>query len=259
MASVDRLFWGVGFMFSGGFVAGWVRGLGGRILYVVLAAMAAATMVNAPGIGYGYGFIVPAVVISSWVYRPLEALALVGVSHAVGDFIALATASGFATVFLLSSVLRPLVALVGSVVRGRYGLIVSGMVVAALDALLALTIAVLYYGDDGIHAGFAVYSFLWLPFAYVIYRGAGYGPLGLFASVAVAVSYMLSVYAFPSIPALLTSLAGLGVLLWWAGRGGRGWVLPVAATLLALLGLSLGGEAVFLNAKLLFYPFNPSS
>jgi hypothetical protein len=230
-----------------------------RALFLLLSVPAIAVMVNAPGIGYGYGLTVLAMIIASWIFNPLEAFLYLFASHAVATIIALETRSAFLLIFLLSNILRPLLALGGSILRRREGALLSSLILVSLDSIVALSIAVLYYGDDGIHAAFSLYEFVWIPFAYAMYSSAKRKdyPMLLSATLSSAI-YELSIFAFLSLPPLLASIAALSVALFTLGREAR--ILRGLAVLALLgVGVALGGASFKYNAKVMAYPFLPKS
>lgn len=64
--------------------------------------------------------------------------------------------SVFVEIAVLNAIIRPLVTYPASVIRWKYGkngLLVSALSLTAIEAASALGVAVVYYGDDGVHAG----------------------------------------------------------------------------------------------------------
>lgn len=233
-----------------------------RVLFVILAFMAISTMVNAPGIGYGYGLVVLVMILAAWMFNPLEAFIYLFISEAIATFMAMETSSAFLTIFLLSNILRPFLASLGSFLKRRYGEIRSGLTIVALDSILALTIATLYYGNDGIHSAFSIYEFVWIPFSYVVYKSMQNGNkvLGLTTTLLLSFSYILSIFAFFSIAPLLASTIGLLVLLYAFKKNVRKTKYYYAFVIsLIVAGIVAGGMPLRLNAKVMLYPFEPKS
>jgi hypothetical protein len=232
-----------------------------RLVFIVLASLSISTMVNAPGIGYGYGLVILAMIIASWMFDPKESFIYLLISHTIATFIAVETKSAFLTVFLLSNILRPILASLGSLLRRRYGRIYSSLILVALDSLLALSIAITYYGDDGIHSAFSIYEFVWIPFAYIVYESIKRDNkiLGIITSLIVSALYILSIFAFMSIAPLLASIAGLLILFYAFKRGSKTGPYYISVILITALGLALGGLPIKLNSKVMFYPLFPKS
>ncbi len=233
----------------------------GRLLFVIVSFLAIVTMVNAPGIGYGYGLIILAMILASWLYNPFEAFLYLFISHIIATFVVLETRSAFLLIFALSNMLRPILAALGSYLKGRYGKISSSLTIVALDAIIALTIAVTYYGDDGIHAAFSLYEFIWIPFAYIIYESLQRKErtLGLIATAMLSFSYMASIFAFLSITTFSLTIIGFLIVLYAIHKGLTSRAYYVAVIAIVIIGLLAGGLPLKLNLKTMSYPFSPKS
>ena len=234
-----------------------------KIIYVILGAIAISTMVNAPGIGYGYGLVYVTLLYAAYRFKPLGAATLFGAAHVLASIAMVLSKSIFLSVALASTILRPLVAGIISWIRLRRGLGFMEVAVLAvmLDSIIALSIAILYYGDNGIHVGLTPYEVILaiyaLPLIKAVERKAR-TILLIIASIAVILLYALSVYAFLSIIGVLA--ASLSAILVYMGiKEDKGGVYPYLALVVVLAGLILGGVPIQYNSKTMFYPFNPTS
>jgi hypothetical protein len=239
------------------------------IAYVLLAFPAIALMMNAPAALVGYGLVFAAAYYAALAFPPLVAASLFAAAHAVADAVMLGSKAAFAIVALASLILRPPVVYVAARLRGRLGALGAAFLLAGLDQLVALSIALSYYGNDGIHVGLAIYELLLAPFAYYAYSytvreglGSGARILGVTASLAGLLAYYLGSIVFPLLPAILGGAAAAVILaLDPAALGGASSkpALTSAALVVAIVGLALGGQALAYNAGVAFYPFKPSS
>ncbi|MEM3833264.1 MAG: hypothetical protein QW128_06715 [Thermoprotei archaeon] len=162
----------------------------------------------------------------------------------------------------MSIILRPLLAYLTSYVNLRYGHLTSALFLSSFESLIVLSIAILYYGDDGIHTGFTIFSVLLLPFVYVIFysiKSSRDRYVATFASLFSLLSYYLALYAFPALLTLLLSILSLIVLLFWIKSKYGLSSLPKVAFVLSIIGLIIGGQAVFYNASAAFYSFMPEN
>ncbi|MEB3806796.1 MAG: hypothetical protein GSR73_04690 [Desulfurococcales archaeon] len=229
------------------------------VLFIILSALAISTMVNAPGILVGYGLVFAVEYYVLLAYSPGRGTLYFLAAHLLALPILLSTKSIFLTVAVASILLRtPALYTLGRLGR-RLGPLGLALGLAALEQILALTTAIAYYGDDGIHTGLSIYGVLLAPFTYMIYKFTRLqpDPTAAIAAVASLLGYWLSLYAFP-VPTLLAgALAGLALLVLSGRIGVR--LAAVAAVALVLAGAGLGGVALQYNAKVAFYPFNPHS
>ncbi len=233
-----------------------------KIIYVILGFIAISTMVNTPGIGYGYGLVYIVFLYAAYRFRPLEAATLFGVAHVIGLIVMITSKAIFLTVALASTILRPLVAGVVSWTRIRRGLGFTevAVLVAMLDSIIALSIAILYYGDNGIHVGLTPYEVILAIYALPLIKAVEEraGSILIIVSMAAIPLYILSVYAFLSIVGVLA--ASLSAVLAYKSlkEGGR-TVYSYLALIVILTGIILGGAPLQYNAKVMLYPFNPVS
>lgn len=233
----------------------------GATLYLALSFAGISMMANAPAILVGYGFVYASAYYAALAYPPALAAVLFTASHAAAVLVIIQTRAAFKLVALASLALRPPVVYAAARLRGRLGAAGSALLLAALEQLLALTVAILYFGDDGIHAGLAIYEILLAPHVYAAYKlSRSRGPVRVLGPAA-ALAGMASLYfgsvVLPSLPAIAAGLLAPALLL----AGGRVvWTRAAAAALAAALaGLALGHSAVSLNASVTLYPFKPSS
>lgn len=133
------------------------------------------------------------------------------------------------------------------------------MFLFSVESLVAVSIAILYYGGDGIETGLVVFGLLLAPYAYLIYMSlrSRRKVLGFMASVAALLAYCFALYAFPAAATRALAVVALMVMLMWTRRGDL-W-LPAAALALSVIGLALGGDALSYNLKTALYPFQPAS
>ncbi len=242
------------------------------LLYVTLSAIGISMMVNAPGILTGYGLVYAAAYYAALAFPPATAALLFLAAHSIAFAIAMGSRAAFKIVFLASLLMRTPIVYAAARLRERLGALTAALLLVSLDQLVALSTAILYYGNDGIHVGLDIYEILLAPFAYYAYKyteslgrrgreGAAEGIAGLLASLAGLLAYYLGAYAFLS-PQAVGAGAASAILLAWASRVGlprlRGGVIA-AALVVSLLGLALGGQALALNARVALYPFKPSS
>lgn len=232
----------------------------GGLLFIVLGGLAIATMVNAPAILVGYGLIYVVEYYALLSFTPSRSTLYFLAAHLLALGILVYTKSVFTTVAVASILLRPPELYFLGRLKTRLGSIGLALSLAALEQFLALTVAILYYGDAGIHTGLAVYGVLLAPFTYSIYRFSRIegDPLSLTASIIILLGYWLSTYAFPAIPLLLASIAGLIMLNINAVETSRGWI-AISSILLVVIGAVVGGTPLAYNAKAALYPFNPAS
>jgi hypothetical protein len=229
------------------------------IVFIVLGALACSLLVNAPGIFIGFGLADVVLLLASWLYPPLWAAVAVFGSMALAVPILLATQSMFLTVAVLHLVVRPLFAYAASWIRLRRGLFASSVFLFSVESLVAVLIAILYYGGDGIETGLVVFGLLLAPYAYLIYVSlrSRRKVLGFMASVVALLAYYFALYAFPAAATGALAVVALVVMLMWTRRGDL-WP-PAVALALSVIGLALGGDALSYNFKTALYPFQPAS
>lgn len=236
--------------------------LRGSALYLALSTIGIAMMVNAPAILVGYGFVYASAYYAVLAFPPGLAAGLFAASHAAASLVMVGSKSAFTIVVAVSLALRPPVVYVIARLRGKLGAAGSAFALAALDQLVALTVAILYYGDDGIHTALTIYELLLAPHVYVAYRLSRMnGPASILGPVA-AVAGMVALYfgaiVLPAPPAIIAGLADPVLLL--AGGRVAGWARAAAAALtLAVVSLALSHGVVAVNASVALYPFKPSS
>ncbi len=238
-----------------------------RILaLVVLVAFTALLQYNVPGILYGYGPITFATVLAALELEPRRA----GLAVLAGELIALpfqlASKSILAPVALLGLALRPPTAYYASRLSRRLGSLSGAIGYAMVSSVLALGAAILYYGDNGIHAGLAAFNIIPALYALAVHETlhtpgtrAHYSPHIIAASYALLAA---STAAYLAPAGVLGSLALLALWLYNRGRSSatanRGVLL--AATI-AIIAASLAASATQIgyNARILSYPLNPHS
>jgi hypothetical protein len=230
-----------------------------RIVFVIIGGIATASMVNAPAIFLGYGFIYVVMLLAAWLFRPRDAfLTVLGATVLALPFLIIPK-SAFTEVAILNIILRPLITYPTSVIRWRNGLLASTLSLTALETFTALTVATLYYGNDGIHTGLTVFGIMLSPFAYVIYRSIDTNRIiGILAGSFSLCGYYFSLYAFPALFTLLLSVIALFLLLFWIEKS-KSSVIPAIAIILIAAGFISGGIALQSNLKTSLYPFNPES
>ncbi|MCE4625479.1 MAG: hypothetical protein F7C35_06415 [Desulfurococcales archaeon] len=215
----------------------------------------ALLQVNAPSFLSGYGLVTAASVLTLLMLEPALAALVVFAGHLIALPFILGSHSMILEVALLGTILRPLVVYVASRARRRLGDTGSVLTFSVLDPLLALTAATLYYGDDGIHASLTIYDFLVALLILVATRLRGAPAALAYTSVVV---YILSTAFFPSMPALLGSLAALA-LAYTTGKGGGAWKPLSVGLVLLIIGVAVGIQPFMVNAKIIGHPLKPSS
>ncbi len=231
------------------------------IVYLALSTIGIAMMVNAPAILTGYGFVYASAYYAVLSFQPGLAAALFAASHAVASAVIIGSKAAFTIVAAVSLALRPPVVYVVARLRERLGAAGSAFALAALDQLVALTVAILYYGDDGIHTALTIYELLLAPHVYAAYKLSRMDGLASMLGPAAAIAGMAALYfgsiVLPATPAIIAGL--LAPLLLLAG-GKAGWTRAAAAALAAaLVGLAFSHGVVAVNASVALYPFKPSS
>ncbi|MGB9729746.1 MAG: hypothetical protein ACP5GU_08660 [Thermoprotei archaeon] len=236
-----------------------------NVIFVIIGGLAITTMVNAPLIFVGYGFIYVVMLLASWIYRPLTAATMVLITLLIALPFYIFTSSIFLIVVVLSIILRPILTYLTSYINLRYGHLTSALFLSLFESLIVLSIAISYYGDDGIHTGFTIFSILLLPFVYAIFysmKSSRDKYITTFASLISLFSYYLALYAFFALLTLLLSILSLIILLFWIKNKHVSKILnnlPKVAFVLGVIGLILGGQAVFYNASAAFYSFIPAN
>jgi len=226
------------------------------LLFVVLGGAASSTLINAPGILVGYGLIDVVLLLASWLFPPIWAALSVLGSMLVAIPILYSSKAMFINVAILHLVARPILAYTSSWIRLRRGIFTSTMYTLALESLLAVGLAILYYGGAGMETGLVVFSVLLAPYAYMIYLSIRES--NVFGAVVSAVSlltYYLAFYAFPAVITGVSALISLIIMTLWLRM--RITALPPLALIISLLGLALGGTALSYNLTTALYAFNP--
>ncbi len=230
--------------------------------FIILGGLGTSLMVNAPAIFLGYGFAYLTMLLAAWLFNPRDAfLAVLGATILALPFLILPK-SAFIEVALLNVLVRPLVTYPASIVRWRKGLLVSALSLTALESIAALAIAILYYGDDGIHTGLAVFGLFLTPFAYITYgsleRFGVEKIIGVFGGVIASIAFYFSLVTFPAILTVALSVITLFLLLYWLARS-EGVAIPAIGVAIVVIGLVLGGDAIQANLKTGLYPFEPQN
>jgi len=231
-------------------------------LFVILGGLGTSLMVNAPAIFLGYGFAYLTMLLAAWLFKPRDAfLAVLGATILALPFLILPK-SAFIEVTLLNVLVRPLVTYPASIIRWRNGPLVSALSLTVLESIAALAIAILYYGDDGIHTGLAVFGLFLAPFAYAIYRSLERGGaekiVGAFGGSIACIAFYFSLITFPAVPTALLSIIALLLLFYWLVRR-EGVTIPAIGVVIVVIGLALGGTAIQANLKTALYPFEPQN
>lgn len=230
-----------------------------KIIFVIIGGLAITTMVNAPLIFVGYGLIYVVMLLSAWMYRPSTAALLVFVALLIALPFYLFTSAIFLIVAILSTVLRPIITYFTSYINLRYGHLTSALFLSLFESLIVLTIAIFYYGDDGIHASFTIFSILLLPFTYAIFYSIKAANsdryIATLASISSLISYYLSLYAFPALSTLILAILSLIIILYWIKNKNALKPLPKIAFIISVIGLLAGGQPIFYNSITAFYPF----
>jgi hypothetical protein len=231
------------------------------LLFILLGGLGTGLMVNAPAIFLGYGFAYLTMLLAAWIFKPRDAFVAVLGSTIVALPILILPKSAFVEVAVLNVLVRPIVAYPASVIRWKKGLIVSALSLTALEVIFALTIAILYYGDDGIHTGLAVFGIFLAPFGYVIYASLEKNGieriLGVFGGIVAGFAFYFSLFAFVALLTTFLSVIGLLLLLYWLSKE-RSAIL-VMGIVIVVIGLFVGGIAFQANLKTGLYPFDPKS
>ncbi len=226
------------------------------IVFVLLGALAMATMVNAPAIFLGYGLAYLVTLLAAWMFKPKKAFIAVLIATLLATPIMTISKAVFLEVALLNAIVRPPVAYVASVVRWRKGLLESTFTLTALETLVALMIALLYYGDDGIHTSLTIFGIFLAPFAYTIYRSIEREDKpGIVAGSLASLVFFFSIFIFPAVIPLIVAVVFVSILL-LSPRFSR----IVAVMLAAALILSAMGSTAFReNIEVSMYPFIPQN
>ncbi len=231
-------------------------------LFIVFGGVGTGLMLNAPAIFLGYGFAYLVALLAAWIFKPRDALICVlGATVLALPFLILPK-SAFIEVALLNVLVRPLVTYPASVIRWKRGLLVSALSLTALETIAALTIAILYYGDDGIHTGLAVFGLFLAPFGYIIYKSLERPGLqkiiGVFGGVITSVAFYFSLITLPALLTLVLSVVSLLLFLYWLAKSEK-VAIPTIGIIIVVIGLALGGSAIQANLKTGLYPFEPQS
>ncbi len=232
--------------------------LKGFLLSTMLVFIAAVFTVNAPSLFQGYGGIVAALTITALLLSPAYAAAATFIGFLAAVPIVLYAKTMFLIVLMASILLRPLAPLLGSYTKKKAGEYATGLVVAALDSVLSTIIAVLYYGDDGIHIALSVFDVITALLAVTVYKlYLEDRLLGLVSALGLLLFIAGSKFYFS-----YASLAGLiAILLTYYGHGKMeaSRAAAAASILVIILGLIAGYAGLLLNLKILSYPVDPSS
>ena len=230
-------------------------------LFIILGGLGTGLMVNAPAIFLGYGFAYLTMLLAAWIFKPRNAfIAVLGATLLALPLLILPK-SAFMEVALLNVLVRPIVTYPVSLIRWRKGLVASALSLTALEGIVALTIAILYYGDDGIHTGLAVFGIFLAPFAYVIYASLEKPGiekfLGALGGLIASLAFYFSLFAFPALITTGLSVIALILFLYWISKSSP--TIAAIAFVIVIVGLVLGGSALQANLKTSLYPFEPKS
>ncbi len=229
-----------------------------RFIYTtILMLLAAATTINAPSIFQGYGTVIVAMTVAILLLPPLYAALSVLLGFILAMPIVLYAKTMFVIVAVISILLRPIVAYIASWSRTRINPIASSVLLASLDALIATTVAILYYGDDGIHVSLSVFNIITALLTYYTLKAYEQDKTsGIIATIGL-ILFIFGTAFYYSHAAILGILT---ILL----LGNRQYKLSpntmkILGTVLIVLGIIIGYAGLLLNASVLLYPFKPSS
>ncbi|WP_290595898.1 MULTISPECIES: hypothetical protein [unclassified Archaeoglobus] len=227
------------------------------VLFVVTGGLAMATMFNAPAIFVGYGFAFIVMLLAAWMFKPRTAFVAILASTLIALPIMILTKATFTEVAILNVLVRAPVAYLASEIRWRKGLLSSTFALSVFESLIALLIAILYFGDDGIHTSLSIFGILLAPFGYLIYLSVVNGErLRALAGIVCAAIFYFSTVTFPVLLVAFVSVLSLAALLKY----------PKYPNLKSLVLLVLIATAVFglvydnsfrNNVKVTLYPFFP--
>ncbi len=231
------------------------------IVFIVAGGLLTSLMVNAPAIFLGYGFAYLVMLLAAWLFKPKKAfIAVLGASIFALPFMILPE-SVFVEVAILNVIVRPLVTYPASLIRWKWGLLPSALSLTAFETLSALTIAIFYYGDDGIHTAFSIFGITMIPFGYAIYLSLKSEDrfnriLRFFASSLSALIFYFSLITFPEVILALLSITAAFILIYRNNR-----FTSILLTVILIVGLFYGSYSQPFrdNLKTALYPFNPEN
>jgi len=236
---------------------------GWMILFVLLAGLASATMVNGPALFLGYGLTFPVMLLGAWMFRPLRAATLVLIAMLLALPFYVLPHSIFLTIALFAVVLRPSLTYVTSKVYLARGRLASVFALAVIETSLALTIGVLYYGADAIETGLSIFGVIFAIYCYsagLYARQTGSTRVaGVLASLVALLAYFLALYSFLALWTAILSLLSVGLLILATKWGPRMKGVVYGSLALAVVGLALGGQPLLSNVSASSYPFLQSS
>ncbi|BAA81591.1 hypothetical protein APE_2574 [Aeropyrum pernix K1] len=232
-------------------------------LFTALSSLSISTMTNAPSLASGYGLTFAVEYYAVMAYRPRDAALYILAAHTLALPLLVLSKAVFPVVALVSLLLRPIGVYAAGVLSRGGGPATAAVVLAGVEQLLALTVAVLYYGDDGIHASLAIYGVFTAPFAYTAFKSASRGDsAGAFLAGSALILYWLATYSLLSVPALVASVAVVALLyLHDKILIGKAYsrAIPLLGVFLLAAGVLLGGSALLFNSKAALNPFNPTN
>ena len=232
--------------------------MGRRLLLGIAYFVSSLVTVNAPSIGPGYGFITMAMVLSMLFLAPVEAFVLAMVGGLLSLPFIYYSRSMILEVAVLGVILRPVTVYVAGIAKERHGYMLGSLVLGVTVPLVATSVGILYYGDDGMHSSLSIYDVATILFTLAGYRAwlnsrhAGIiGWLG-------ASLYILGSLYYASLPAAtLGAAASLAAPL-----ASKTYWEPRTASLLAallLVGILAGARTISYNLDIMLYPFKPNS
>lgn len=233
------------------------------LLFVVVGGLASATAMNAPALFIGYGLVYPVMLLAAWSFRPIKAAGLMLAVMFVALPFYVLPHSIFASVAILSMVLRPSIVYVASRVNRTHGKLGSALVLSAVETSIALGIGVEVFGVDGIEEGFAIFGITFAIFCYAAFfyaSGRGrIGVVGLVASGLALLEYFLGLAAYVVPYTLLLATLALLSLVLGTRRDRDRSKLVYVGLVIALLAPVVGGPHLLDNLTVSTYPFNPAS
>ncbi len=229
------------------------------VMLFVLVFLSSMVGTNAPSILVGYGFPIFSIVLAFLLLDRRVALAVTLAAGLSAIPFVRASQSMFMIVAVLGAILRPIFAYVSVLIgerRGSPG--VTTLAYGAMDPVVTTSIAILYYGDDGIHVGLSSFDIVPALLAYYVYKASREG---LVEGVLAFLSSILFILGFVFFPSWTSLIALLAIILLTPGvmhRLPRSAVLG-AASILIIASIPLGGSGLAYNMAVEGYPFMPKS
>jgi hypothetical protein len=194
--------------------------------------------------------------------RPLKGAALFTIGHLLGTLCLIYTSSRFASVAILSLILRSLIVIIlaylyeKEVVTNILALLAS---IVLIENFLAYSIALLYYGYDAIEVGLDIYSAVYIPFIYLShkYYREGYSIYSISIITSMILYYFSSIYFYAFSLNILSMLILLYFMkpLNYEKTKKMLYILPLIFIIL----LPTASTPLAYNLKLSLYPYSLST